>query len=100
MMHNLLPQTITPLIMFWMSLFMFSSQRKHLLSTLITLEMMGLSLFWLMNLWLTNNNSEMYFSLLFLTFLVCEGTLGLTILISILRTHGNNNFQSFNILQC
>jgi NADH-ubiquinone oxidoreductase chain 4L len=36
----------------------------------------------------------------FLTFRVCEGALGITVLVSLIRTHGNDYFNSFSILQC
>ena len=41
-------------------------------------------------------------SLLFTSwfFSVCEGSLGLSILVSIIRSHGNDYFQSYNVLQC
>nr|AJF48482.1 NADH dehydrogenase subunit 4L [Sweltsa longistyla] len=45
-------------------------------------------------------NCELFFSMAFLTFSVCEGALGLSILVSMIRTHGNDYFQSFSILQC
>nr|YP_010043669.1 NADH dehydrogenase subunit 4L [Tinda javana]QPD06990.1 NADH dehydrogenase subunit 4L [Tinda javana] len=44
--------------------------------------------------------NEMYFSMMFLTFSVCEGTLGLSLLVSMIRSHGNDYFNSFSILQC
>ena len=43
-------------------------------------------------------NYESYFRIIFLTFRVCEGALGLSILVSIIRTHGNDYFQSFRII--
>lgn len=46
------------------------------------------------------NLREMYFLMVFLVFIVCEGSLGLSILVLIIRVHGNNLFQSFNSLIC
>nr|AMP43738.1 NADH dehydrogenase subunit 4L [Heleodromia immaculata] len=89
-----------PIFMFVMGLMVFVSNRKHLLSMLLSLEFIVLSLFLLLFIFLLNYNFEMYFSMMFLTFSVCEGALGLSILISMIRTHGNDYFQSFNILQC
>jgi NADH-ubiquinone oxidoreductase chain 4L len=43
---------------------------------------------------------EMYFMMMFLTLAVCEGALGLAVLVSMIRTHGNDYFQSYSILQC
>nr|UUJ36871.1 NADH dehydrogenase subunit 4L [Epeorus sp. 03 ZXM-2022a] len=78
----------------------FISNRKHLLATLLSLEFIVLSLYGLLFIYLTSLGSEMYFTMVFLTFAVCEGALGLSILVSMIRTHGNDYFQSFSILQC
>lgn len=78
--------------------FVFVSRRKHLLSILLILEFIVLCLFILIFFFLNFLNFEMYFLIVFLTFRVCEGSLGLSILVSIIRTHGNDYFQSFNIL--
>jgi NADH-ubiquinone oxidoreductase chain 4L len=41
-----------------------------------------------------------YFLLFFGFFFVCEGSLVLSILVSIIRSHGNDYFQSYSVLQC
>nr|YP_009115657.1 NADH dehydrogenase subunit 4L [Ravinia pernix]YP_009560243.1 NADH dehydrogenase subunit 4L [Oxysarcodexia terminalis]AJC00141.1 NADH dehydrogenase subunit 4L [Ravinia pernix]QAA79141.1 NADH dehydrogenase subunit 4L [Oxysarcodexia terminalis] len=91
---------ILPSILFIMGVFTFVSNRKHLLSMLLSLEYIVLSLFLLLFIYLNMLNFEFFFSMMFLTFSVCEGALGLSILVSMIRTHGNDYFQSFNILQC
>nr|QVD56010.1 NADH dehydrogenase subunit 4L [Sepsis monostigma] len=85
-------------LLFFMGLFAFVSNRKHLLSMLLSLEFIVLSLFLMMFIYLNQMNYESYFSLMFLTFSVCEGALGLSILVSMIRTHGNDYFQSFNMI--
>nr|QNE85579.1 NADH dehydrogenase subunit 4L [Pegomya bicolor] len=87
-----------PSILFIMGVFTFISNRKHLLSMLLSLEYIVLSLFFLLFIYLNMFNYENFFSMMFLTFSVCEGALGLSILVSMIRTHGNDYFQSFNIL--
>nr|YP_010241334.1 NADH dehydrogenase subunit 4L [Lucilia shenyangensis]QTH79297.1 NADH dehydrogenase subunit 4L [Lucilia shenyangensis] len=89
-----------PSILFIMGVFTFVFNRKHLLSMLLSLEYIVLSLFLLLFIYLNMLNYENFFSMMFLTFSVCEGALGLSILVSMIRTHGNDYFQSFNILQC
>jgi hypothetical protein len=42
---------------------------------------------------------ELYFVMFFLVFSVCEGCLGLSILVSIIRGFVNDYFQSCNVLQ-
>nr|YP_010999355.1 NADH dehydrogenase subunit 4L [Cricotopus triannulatus]WPM93201.1 NADH dehydrogenase subunit 4L [Cricotopus triannulatus] len=86
--------------LFFMGVVSFISSRKHLLSTLLSLEFIVLSLFFLLFLFLNLLNFEMYFSMMFLTFSVCEGALGVSILVSMIRTHGNDFFNSFSLLQC
>ncbi len=88
------------IVIFLFGCIVFVSNRKHLLSTLLRLEYIVLSLFIFLFFYLNFINYEIYFSIFFLTFCVCEGVLGLSILVSIIRTHGNDYFQSFSILQC
>nr|UFZ13238.1 NADH dehydrogenase subunit 4L [Orohermes crepusculus] len=78
----------------------FVSKRKHLLLMLLSLEFMVISLFMGLMIFLNMYSYELYFSMIFLTFSVCEGALGLSILVSMIRTHGNDFFNSFNSMQC
>nr|WJZ53061.1 NADH dehydrogenase subunit 4L [Melanodexia sp.] len=89
-----------PSILFIMGVFIFVSNRKHLLSMLLSLEYIVLSLFLMLFIYLNMFSYEFFFSMMFLIFSVCEGVLGLSILVSMIRTHGNDYFQSLNILQC
>nr|YP_011002850.1 NADH dehydrogenase subunit 4L [Trichopoda pennipes]WPQ70567.1 NADH dehydrogenase subunit 4L [Trichopoda pennipes]WPQ70574.1 NADH dehydrogenase subunit 4L [Trichopoda pennipes] len=98
MMTNLI--FIMPSILFIMGLVTFVSSRKHLLSMLLSLEYIVLSLFLMLFIYLNIVNYENFFMMMFLTFSVCEGALGISVLVSMIRTYGNDYFQSFNILQC
>nr|UJG45127.1 NADH dehydrogenase subunit 4L [Tachinidae sp.] len=89
-----------PSILFFMGVLSFVLNRKHLLSMLLSLEYIVLSLFLMLFIYLNMMNFESFFSMMFLTFSVCEGVLGLSILVSMIRTYGNDYFQSLNILQC
>nr|YP_009919048.1 NADH dehydrogenase subunit 4L [Acnemia nitidicollis]QMP96641.1 NADH dehydrogenase subunit 4L [Acnemia nitidicollis] len=91
---------ILSIIMFMFGMFVFISNRKHLLIMLLSLEFIVLSLFLILFIFLMVFKFEFYFLMVFLTFSVCEGALGLSILVSMIRTHGNNYFQSFNVLLC
>nr|YP_010981213.1 NADH dehydrogenase subunit 4L [Lispe neimongola]WOE90343.1 NADH dehydrogenase subunit 4L [Lispe neimongola] len=88
------------MILFIIGLLVFVSNRKHLLSMLLSLEYIVLILFFTLFIYLNLMEYEFFFSMMFLTFSVCEGALGLSILVSMIRTHGNDYFQSFNVLQC
>nr|QLY89610.1 NADH dehydrogenase subunit 4L [Rachispoda cryptochaeta] len=89
-----------PSILLMMGIFVFVSNRKHLLSMLLSLEYIVLMSFFLLFIYLNLMSYEGFFSMMFLTFSVCEGALGISILVSMIRTHGNDYFQSFNVLQC
>nr|UEK25855.1 NADH dehydrogenase subunit 4L [Pachygrapsus fakaravensis] len=100
-MTNLLYcSTVSAIIMFFCGLWSFISYHKHLLSSLLSLEFMMLGVFWLLVENSTNIGSEVYFGLFFLTMAVCEGALGLALLVLIVRSHGNDYFKSFNMLEC
>lgn len=88
------------IILFMVGVVVFVSDRKHLLSMLLSLEYIVLSIFLLLFIFLNFYVYEIYFRMVFLTFRVCEGALGLSILVSIIRTHGNDYFQTFRVLQC
>nr|AMW67797.1 NADH dehydrogenase subunit 4L [Chasmoptera huttii] len=86
------------IIMFISGCLSYSLKRKHLLSMLISLEFIVISLFFMMIIYLMKYNYEFFFTMIFLTFSVCEGALGLGILVQMVRTHGNDYFQSFSSL--
>nr|WRW10884.1 NADH dehydrogenase subunit 4L [Chlaenius naeviger] len=86
------------IFMFFSGMLAFSSKRKHLLLMLLSLEFIILSLYMMMFYYLSMFSYEYYFSMLFLTFCVCESVLGLSILVSLIRTHGNDFFFSMNML--
>nr|YP_010372454.1 NADH dehydrogenase subunit 4L [Parantica melaneus]UPA56408.1 NADH dehydrogenase subunit 4L [Parantica melaneus] len=85
-------------IMFLVGNMIFVSKHKHLLIVLLSLEFIVLSMFFLMQIYLMMINFNMYMLMIFLVFSVCEGALGLSILVSMIRTHGNDYFQSFNLI--
>nr|YP_008963563.1 NADH dehydrogenase subunit 4L [Curetis bulis]AFV13318.1 NADH dehydrogenase subunit 4L [Curetis bulis] len=86
------------LIMFVIGNMIFVSKYKHLLIVLMSLEFIVLSIFFLMMLYMSMINYNMYMLMIFLVLSVCEGALGLSILVSMVRTHGNDYFQSFNLI--
>nr|QQY98748.1 NADH dehydrogenase subunit 4L [Palaemon sinensis] len=78
----------------------FVGKRKHLLNALLSLEFIMVSTFWLMFGVVDFLGAESYFMMFFLTLVACEGALGLALLVSIVRSHGNDGLSSFNILRC
>nr|YP_010883381.1 NADH dehydrogenase subunit 4L [Prophantis octoguttalis]WIK99897.1 NADH dehydrogenase subunit 4L [Prophantis octoguttalis] len=95
MIFNML---LVSIIMFILGNMIFVSKNKHLLIVLLSLEFIVLSIFFFMILLIMNIEYDMYMLMVFLVFSVCEGALGLSILVSMIRTHGNDYFQSFNLL--
>lgn len=89
-----------PIFLFFSGVICFVFSCKHLLAILLSLEFIVLSLFIILFIYLNLFFFESFFRIIFLTFCVCEGALGLGILVSIIRTHGNDYFNSFSILQC
>nr|YP_009743975.1 NADH dehydrogenase subunit 4L [Trogolegnum pseudambulyx]QIE12747.1 NADH dehydrogenase subunit 4L [Trogolegnum pseudambulyx] len=86
------------ILMFFIGNLIFISKNKHLLIILLSLEFIVLSIFFFLLVFLMNIDYDMYMLMVFLVFSVCEGSLGLSILVSMIRTHGNDYFQSFNLL--
>nr|YP_006303154.1 NADH dehydrogenase subunit 4L [Samia ricini]AEK82941.1 NADH dehydrogenase subunit 4L [Samia ricini] len=93
-MYNLL----VIFIMFIIGNLIFVSKNKHLLIVLLSLEFIVLSIFFILLLYLSLIEYDLYMLMVFLVFTVCEGALGLSILVSMIRTHGNDYFQSFSLL--
>nr|YP_010271088.1 NADH dehydrogenase subunit 4L [Athyma zeroca]UJY98857.1 NADH dehydrogenase subunit 4L [Athyma zeroca]WAB70238.1 NADH dehydrogenase subunit 4L [Athyma zeroca] len=94
----MLNMSLVIIIMFMFGNMIFVSKHKHLLIVLMSLEFMVLSIFFLMLLYLMMIDYNLYMLMVFLVFSVCEGALGLSILVSMIRTHGNDYFQSFNLI--
>nr|YP_009740598.1 NADH dehydrogenase subunit 4L [Xiangelilacris zhongdianensis]QID03560.1 NADH dehydrogenase subunit 4L [Xiangelilacris zhongdianensis] len=90
----------TSLLIYFSGVYVFSSKRKHLLMVLLSLEYIVLSLFMLIIIFLMGVDYDYFFSIIFLVFSVCEGALGLSILVSMIRSHGNDFFNSFSLSLC
>nr|YP_010875353.1 NADH dehydrogenase subunit 4L [Nycteribia allotopa]WGW15007.1 NADH dehydrogenase subunit 4L [Nycteribia allotopa] len=85
-------------MMFLMGMLVFIKNKKHLLMMLLSLEYMVLSLFMIMYMYISMMFNMYFLLMIFLVMTVCEGVLGLSILVSMVRMYGNDNFQVFNIL--
>nr|ASW26909.1 NADH dehydrogenase subunit 4L [Gallerucida bifasciata] len=76
----------------------FVLNRKHLLMMLLSLEFIVISLYFNIFLYLNMMAYEYFFSMIYLTMSVCEGALGLSVLILMVRVHGNDYTTSFSSL--
>nr|YP_010535294.1 NADH dehydrogenase subunit 4L [Megacopta horvathi]UYA97781.1 NADH dehydrogenase subunit 4L [Megacopta horvathi]UYA97794.1 NADH dehydrogenase subunit 4L [Megacopta horvathi] len=76
----------------------FCLSHKHILLALLSLEFMVLSVYLVLYMYLSMTGYELYFSMIFLIFSVCEGALGLSILVNFVRTSGNDYLTSISVL--
>lgn len=76
-------------------MYVFSSVREHLLSSLLSLEFMVLRvfLFFILSIELFGG----YYSLIYLIIAACEGALGLSVLIIISRRYGGDYFMGVGL---
>nr|YP_003359201.1 NADH dehydrogenase subunit 4L [Ognevia longipennis]ACF71050.1 NADH dehydrogenase subunit 4L [Ognevia longipennis] len=88
----------TSLLTYFVGVYVFSLKRKHLLMVLLSLKYIVLSLFMLIII--IQCDYDYFFPLYFLIFSVCEGALGLSILVSMIRSHGNGFLNSFSLSLC
>nr|ARB50152.1 NADH dehydrogenase subunit 4L [Perissonemia borneenis] len=79
-------------------LIVFFSMRKHLLLTLMGVEFMMVNMYMIMFLNFLSYGCEFYFLIFFLVMLVCEGSLSLSILVSLIRSHGNDMINSLYLM--
>nr|YP_009024408.1 NADH dehydrogenase subunit 4L [Eogystia hippophaecolus]AGN72388.1 NADH dehydrogenase subunit 4L [Eogystia hippophaecolus] len=89
---------LTPFFMYIFGKMIFVFKQKPFLIVFLGLGDIVLSIFFFFLIAMVILENEMYMLMVFLVFSVCEGVLGLSILVSMIRTHGNDYFQSFNLL--
>nr|QSF20086.1 NADH dehydrogenase subunit 4L [Xenapatidea procincta] len=85
-------------MIFFLGFLSFCFKRVHLLMVLLSLEFLILIIYLSLIMCLSLLEKELFFSMMFLVFSVCEGVLGLSILIMIVRMHGNDYFKVLSIL--
>jgi NADH:ubiquinone oxidoreductase subunit K len=74
--------------------------RNHFISTLLSLEFASLRLYLIIFILVTSSPAETYISLAYLALAACEGALGLSILVAIIKHRGNDFLSSANLVQC
>nr|YP_010350253.1 NADH dehydrogenase subunit 4L [Virgulibracon endoxylaphagus]UOK09633.1 NADH dehydrogenase subunit 4L [Virgulibracon endoxylaphagus] len=84
---------------FFISMLMVSFYYNHILLNLISLEFLMVNLFY--NIYYLNNyiNLNMYFYNFFLCVMICEGILGLSLMIYMIRNSGNDYSNLFVLLK-
>nr|QAY82038.1 NADH dehydrogenase subunit 4L [Syphrea sp. REN-2018] len=86
------------IVLFLTGIYMFILNRKHLLLMLLSLEYLVIVLFLNLFFYLSILGNDYFFSMIFLTMSVCESVLGLSILIIMVRVHGNDYIMGFSNL--
>nr|QWL15088.1 NADH dehydrogenase subunit 4L [Xenostrongylus variegatus] len=86
------------LMMYLIGMIMFCMKHNNLLLMLLSLEFIMLSLYFMVFLYLKVMLYNYFFNMLFLSFSVCEGTLGLSMLVSMVRMTGNDYIMLFSML--
>nr|AUR39867.1 NADH dehydrogenase subunit 4L [Agonita chinensis] len=92
-------------ILFMLSLFMFVCgliyyfiSNKHFLHLLLSLEFMFLSLYFMFFLYLNFNMMNLFIMMIFLTMGVCEGVLGLCLMVQMIRTYSSDFLKMLSML--
>lgn len=75
-------------------------QFKHLLSLLLRLEAITINIFILMYRRRNIVGSSGFSALILITLRVCEASLGISILVSIVQRHGNDYVSRFSSQKC
>nr|QNV11609.1 NADH dehydrogenase subunit 4L [Potamophylax cingulatus] len=86
------------MVSYLISNFMFSLNRKHLLIILLSLELIVLNLFFYTYIYLLLNLlNSVYFLVMFMVLTVCEGVLGVSILVYMVRVHGKDYVSVYSV---
>nr|YP_010925334.1 NADH dehydrogenase subunit 4L [Hylurgus ligniperda]WGL40353.1 NADH dehydrogenase subunit 4L [Hylurgus ligniperda]WKD83327.1 NADH dehydrogenase subunit 4L [Hylurgus ligniperda] len=88
----------TLMMLFMSSVLVYILKYKHFLLMLISLEAMVVSLYVLLFFYCSQFNYEYFISMFFLTFSICESSLGLSLLVLLIRTYGLDMVMVYNSL--
>nr|QOX09672.1 NADH dehydrogenase subunit 4L [Harpovoluta charcoti] len=85
---------------FFMALLSLALQYKHLLNILLSLEAATMNLFIMIFVFTNNITFSGQTSLILIALGACEASLGLAILVAIIRAEGNDYVSSFSLHKC
>nr|YP_010431986.1 NADH dehydrogenase subunit 4L [Abrus daozhenensis]YP_010431999.1 NADH dehydrogenase subunit 4L [Abrus yunshanensis]USS62521.1 NADH dehydrogenase subunit 4L [Abrus daozhenensis]USS62534.1 NADH dehydrogenase subunit 4L [Abrus yunshanensis] len=83
--------------MYYMCIFSLLIIRKHIFLCLLSLEFIVVSLMMMMVYFLLFFTSGYYFMVILMVFFVCEGVLGLSVLVNMIRCYGNDYLNSLGL---
>lgn len=87
-------------ISFIFILFLIATQRKQLLSTLLTLEIIIITIIFIILFTITATTTEIFYLLILLTFAATEARVGLATLVTIIRFFGTDTLNLTTPTQC
>nr|YP_009123716.1 NADH dehydrogenase subunit 4L [Lepas anserifera]AJN90590.1 NADH dehydrogenase subunit 4L [Lepas anserifera] len=87
-----------PTFLMLVGIWVFVSKRNHLMNMLISLEYIALMGFFLILMTSFFSGFENYLGMVFLISSVCEGSLGVSILVSMVRSHGSDHISVLSAL--
>nr|YP_009695255.1 NADH dehydrogenase subunit 4L [Alicella gigantea]QAT19469.1 NADH dehydrogenase subunit 4L [Alicella gigantea] len=76
----------------------FVLNQGHLLNSLLSLEMIAVGVYMTLSWIFIGLGYEVYYSLYFLIMVVCEGAMGLSLLVIMSFSHGSDYMDSFGML--
>nr|QHE65382.1 NADH dehydrogenase subunit 4L [Ledra auditura]UGK73317.1 NADH dehydrogenase subunit 4L [Ledra trigona] len=85
---------ITSMYSYMMTTVSMMIMRKHTLMSLLSLEFMMMSIMMLTMILCLKMKFSMYMFVFIMTFMVCEGVLGLSTLVNMIRCQGNDFMNS------
>nr|YP_009943237.1 NADH dehydrogenase subunit 4L [Lasionycteris noctivagans]QOD41465.1 NADH dehydrogenase subunit 4L [Lasionycteris noctivagans] len=93
---------INVILAFIISLLGLFMYRSHLMSSLLCLEGLILSLFVLLTITILTTSTTLFsiLPIILLVFAACEAALGLSLLVAVSNTYGNDHVQNLNLLKC
>nr|YP_010757461.1 NADH dehydrogenase subunit 4L [Zahniserius cylindricus]WEU77804.1 NADH dehydrogenase subunit 4L [Zahniserius cylindricus] len=83
--------------MYMCSLISLLLVRNHVFLCLISLEFIVISLLMMFIYFMMMFESSLYLMIVLMVFFVCEGVLGLSVLVSMIRYYGNDYLNSFSL---
>nr|YP_010241760.1 NADH dehydrogenase subunit 4L [Tridentarius dentatus]YP_010983448.1 NADH dehydrogenase subunit 4L [Canarium labiatum]QTI82448.1 NADH dehydrogenase subunit 4L [Tridentarius dentatus]WOK41615.1 NADH dehydrogenase subunit 4L [Canarium labiatum] len=92
--------TLISMLGFLAALLALSLQYKHFLSVLLSLEAATMSLFIMLFSLMNNLAYSGQAALILITLGACEASLGLAVLVTIIRSQGNDYVSSFSSQKC
>nr|YP_004769897.1 NADH dehydrogenase subunit 4L [Callistoctopus minor]AWX90466.1 NADH dehydrogenase subunit 4L [Octopus variabilis]ADU57228.1 NADH dehydrogenase subunit 4L [Callistoctopus minor]AWX90479.1 NADH dehydrogenase subunit 4L [Octopus variabilis]AWX90596.1 NADH dehydrogenase subunit 4L [Octopus variabilis]AWX90609.1 NADH dehydrogenase subunit 4L [Octopus variabilis] len=83
--------------MYMCGLFVLMFQWKHILNIMLSFEVLTLSVIFMFFFSWVVMSLNLYLVMILMVFSVCEATLGLALLVSFIRLHGNDYVSSMSV---